>query len=116
MGLNRFVIHTSVHQPVNDKIPGLGLGPYGQWFTRHETWAEKAKPWVTYLTRSSYMLQQGKFVADVAYFYGEDSNVTALFGNKAPDVPAGDNFDYINGDGFCTACRWKEAGSPRPAA
>jgi hypothetical protein len=98
MGLNRFVIHTSVHQPVNDKIPGLGLGPYGQWFTRHETWAEEAKPWVTYLTRSSYMLQQGKFVADVAYFYGEDSNVTALFGNKSPDVPAGYNFDYINGD------------------
>ena len=40
MGLNRFVIHTSVHQPVDDKIPGLGLGPFGQWFTRHETWAE----------------------------------------------------------------------------
>ena len=98
MGLNRFVIHTSVHQPVNDKIPGLGLGPYGQWFTRHETWAELAKPWVTYLTRSSYLLQQGKFVADVAYFYGEDSNITALFGGKSPDVPAGYDFDYINGD------------------
>jgi len=98
MGLNRFVIHTSVHQPVDDKIPGLSLGPYGQWFTRHETWAEWAKPWLSYLARSSYMLQQGKFVADVAYFYGEDSNVTALFGAKSPDVPAGYNFDYINGD------------------
>ena len=62
MGLNRFVIHTSVHQPVNDKIPGLGLGPFGQWFTRHETWAEQAKAWTTYLARSSYLLQQGKFV------------------------------------------------------
>jgi hypothetical protein len=98
MGLNRFVIHTSVHQPVNDKIPGLGLGPYGQWFTRHETWAEVAEPWVSYLTRSSYMLQQGKFVADVAYYYGEDSNVTALFATHSPDVPAGYNFDYVNGD------------------
>ena len=98
MGLNRFVIHTSVHQPVNDKVPGLGLGPFGQWFTRHETWAEIAKPWVSYLTRSSFLLQQGKFVADVIYFYGEDSNITALFGNKAPDVPAGYNFDYVNAD------------------
>ena len=98
MGLNRFVIHTSVHQPVNDKVPGLGLGPFGQWFTRHETWAEIAKPWITYLARSSYLLQQGKFVADVIYFYGEDSNITALFGNKAPDVPAGYNFDYVNAD------------------
>ena len=42
-GLNRFVIHTSVHQPVDDKIPGLGLGPFGQWFTRHETWAGAGK-------------------------------------------------------------------------
>ncbi len=98
MGLNRFVIHTSVHQPVDDKIPGLGLGPYGQWFTRHETWAGIARPWVTYLTRSAYMLQQGKFVADIIYFYGEDSNITTLFGSKAPDVPAGYNFDYVNAD------------------
>lgn len=100
MGLNRFVIHTSVHQPLTDRAPGLGLGPYGQWFTRNETWAELAKPWVTYLTRSSYMLQQGQFVADVLYFYGEGSNLTAEFGGKSPDVPAGYNFDYINADGL----------------
>ena len=98
MGLNRFVIHTSVHQPVNDKIPGLGLGPFGQWFTRHETWAESAKSWTTYLARSSYMLQQGTFAADVAYFYGEDSNITALFPDKLPDIPAGYNFDFVNAD------------------
>ena len=98
MGLNRFVLHTSVHQPVSDKIPGLSLGPFGQWFTRHETWAELAKPWTTYLSRSSFMLQQGKFVADVLYFYGEDSNITALFGDKPPDIPAGYDFDFVNAD------------------
>jgi hypothetical protein len=97
-GLNRFVIHCSVHQPVNDKIPGLGLGPFGQWFTRHETWAEMALPWTTYLARSSYMLQQGKFVADIVYFYGEDNNITALFGDKLPDVPEGYNWDFVNAD------------------
>jgi hypothetical protein len=95
-GLNRFVIHTSVHQPVSSKRPGLGLGPFGQWFTRLETWAELAKPWTSYLARSSYMLQQGKFVADIAYYYGEDSNITALFGNGAPDIPTGYNFDYLS--------------------
>jgi hypothetical protein len=97
-GLNRFIIHTSVHQPVDDKIPGLGLGPFGQWFTRHETWAEMARPWTTYLARSSFMLQQGRFVADVAYFYGEDSNVTALFGSKMPDIPAGYRLDFVSPD------------------
>jgi alpha-L-rhamnosidase/Glycosyl hydrolases family 2, sugar binding domain len=95
-GLNRFVIHTSVHQPVNDKIPGLGLGPFGQWFTRHETWAEQAGPWIDYLARSSYMLQQGRFVADMIYFYGEDNNITALFGEKLPDIPEGYNYDFVN--------------------
>ena len=98
MGLNRFVIHTSVHQPLVDKGPGLSLGPFGQWFTRNETWAEQARAWVTYLARSSFMLQQGRFVADVLYYYGEDTNVTALFRDKAPPVPAGYNFDYVNAD------------------
>jgi (4-O-methyl)-D-glucuronate---lignin esterase len=98
MGLNRFVIHTSVHQPVDDKIPGLGLGPFGQWFTRHETWAELAKPWTAYLSRSCYLLQQGRFVADIIYYYGEDSNITALFYGKLPDIPAGYNYDFVNAD------------------
>jgi hypothetical protein len=98
MGLNRFVLHTSVHQPLMDKGPGLSLGPFGQWFTRNETWAEIAKPWVDYLARSSFMLQQGRFVADIAYFYGEDTNVTALFQQKAPPLPEGYNFDYVNAD------------------
>src|SRR3989442_8747229 len=97
-GLNRFVIHTSVHQPVSDKVPGVGLGPFGQWFTRQETWAEQAGPWLTYLARSCYMLQQGKFVSDVIYFYGEDSNIPALLGDKPPAVPAGYSYDYCNAD------------------
>ncbi|MBZ5582199.1 MAG: discoidin domain-containing protein [Acidobacteriia bacterium] len=98
MGLNRFVIHTSVHQPVTERRPGLSLGQYGQWFNRLETWSELAKPWVGYLARSSYMLQQGKFVADVLVYYGEDSNVTALFGNRRADVPAGYNYDFASSD------------------
>ena len=36
-GLNLFVIHTSPHQPVDDKVPGIGLGLWGQWFDRNET-------------------------------------------------------------------------------
>jgi hypothetical protein len=102
-GLNRFVIHTSVHQPLNDKIPGLGLGPFGQWFTRHETWAEQAGPWMTYLARNCFMLQQGKFIADVAYYYGEDNNITALYGVKMPDIPQGYNYDFINADALTNA-------------
>jgi hypothetical protein len=97
-GLNRFVIHTSVHQPSDEHFPGLGLGPFGQWFTRHETWAEQATAWTNYLARSSYLLQQGKFVADIIYYYGEDNNITSLFGKKQPAIPMGYNYDFVNVD------------------
>ena len=97
-GQNRFVIHESAHQPVDDKKPGLGLMIFGQWFNRHETWAEQARAWMDYLARSCYMLQQGRFVADVAYYYGEDNNVTSLFSHHTPDVPHTYNFDYINSE------------------
>ncbi|TMI89612.1 MAG: glycoside hydrolase [Bacteroidetes bacterium] len=107
-GLNRYVIHTSVHQPVDDKIPGLGLGPFGQWFNRHETWAEQAKAWTDYLSRSSYMLQQGKFVADIVYYYGEDNNITSLFGKKPPAIPDGYNYDFINADALINLLSVKE--------
>jgi len=95
-GLNRFVIHTSVHQPLDDKMPGFSLGPFGQYFTRQETWSGAgAKAWMEYLGRSSYMLQQGKFVADVLYLYGENTNITWQFRVKLPSIP-GYEFDFCN--------------------
>ncbi len=102
-GLNRFVIHCSVHQPSDTMVPGLTLGPFGQWFTRHETWAEMASPWITYLGRSSFMLQQGKPVADVLYLYGEGGNITALFSQELPAVPEGYNYDFVNADALLHA-------------
>lgn len=107
-GLNRFVIHCSPHQPVDDKIPGLGLGPFGQWYTRHETWAEQAIAWNAYISRSSYMLQQGKFVADIVYYYGEDNNITSLFGKKPPAIPEGFNYDFINADALINVLKVKD--------
>jgi len=113
-GLNRFVIHTSVHQPI-DRAPGLSLGPFGQWFTRHETWAEEAIAWTTYLARSSFMLQQGDFVADVAYLYGEGNNITALFGQQLPDVPEGYEFDFLNADALVNVIDFNRGNLTTPA-
>ncbi|SIN66060.1 glycosyl hydrolase [Algoriphagus halophilus] len=95
-GLNRFVIHTSVHQPLDDKKPGFSLGPFGQYFTRQETWADMAKPWIDYLGRSSYMLQQGRNVADILYYYGENTNITWLAREELPTIPSGYEFDFVN--------------------
>ncbi|MCC6723344.1 MAG: glycoside hydrolase, partial [Saprospiraceae bacterium] len=86
-GLNRFVIHTSVHQPLDDKMPGFSLGPFGQYFTRQETWSGAgAKAWVDYLSRSCHLLQQGQFVADALIYYGENTNLTWRFKEKLPEI------------------------------
>jgi hypothetical protein len=97
LGVNRFEIHESSHQPVPDMAPGLTLGPFGLWFNRNQTWASEAGPWVNYLARSSYLLQQGHYYADVAYFYGEEGPLTAVFGWKPiDDAPDGYAFDFVN--------------------
>ncbi len=95
-GVNRIIIHESAHQPLDSVFPGLGLGPYGQWFNRHETWAEQAKVWTDYLARSCYMLQRGQAVADILVYYGEDSNVCGQASvSELPDyIPEGYNYDY----------------------
>lgn len=98
-GINRPVIHTSVHQPVDDKKPGLSLLIFGQFFNRHESWAEQAKPWVDYLSRSSYLLQQGRYHADVAYFYGEDAPLTMLHAiGPLGDTPTSYAYDFVGAD------------------
>jgi hypothetical protein len=98
LGVNRIVIHTSVHQPM-DRPPGLSLGGYGQFFNRLESWAGQAGGWIRYIARCSQMLQQGRYVADVAYFYGEEAPITGLFGDATvSDVPRGHGFDFVNAD------------------
>jgi hypothetical protein len=96
-GVNRFLIHDSRQQPLVDAKPGMTLAIFGQYFNRNDTWAEDAGPWVTYLARTSYLLQQGRYVADVAYFYGEDRNLTELFRHSFnTDLPSGYRYDYVN--------------------
>ena len=103
-GINRPVIHSSVHQPADDKVPGLTLAIYGQQFNRHETWAEMARPWTDYIARSSYLLRQGRNVADIAFFYGEEAPVTALTAYQPlATVPVHHGYDFVNGDMLANA-------------
>jgi hypothetical protein len=99
LGVNRIVIHSSVHQPLIDKAPGLTLFIFGQYFNRNETWAGQAKPWIDYLARTSYLLQQGRYAADVAYFYGEEAPITGLYGDTpVADAPEHYGYDFVNAD------------------
>ncbi len=103
-GVNRPVVHTSVHVPLDDKKPGLSLFIFGQYFNRNESWAEMAKPWVDYMSRNSLMLQAGRNVADVGYFYGEEAPLTGLYGDKrVADAPKVNAYDFVNADALMGA-------------
>ena len=111
LGVNRFVIHTSVHQPFVDRRPGFTLGPFGQHYTRNNTWAEQSRGLISYLTRSSYMLQQGLFVGDIAYYYGEGAPASVYRGpntSPAPEPPAGYAYDYVNTEVLLTRAAVKD--------
>jgi hypothetical protein len=99
LGINRFVIHTSAHQPFTDAAhkPGITLGSAGQNYNRNNTWAEQAVAFNDYLSRCSYLLQQGRFVADVLYYYGEDAPVVVPYWKAVePHLPPGYADDWVN--------------------
>lgn len=116
LGVNRLLIHTSAHQPFADRAPGLALAPFlGQYFTRNESWAEMADGWTDYLARTSFLLQQGHHVADIAYFYGEESPITALYGDTpVDDAPAGHDYDFVNADALANRLRVVDGGLSTP--
>lgn len=98
-GVTRFFIHESASQPNDAYLPGLQLFGYGQWFHRNETWAQQAHVLTDYLARSSYLLSRGRALADILLFYGEQNNITAIYGgsfSRLPQLPQGFEFDYAS--------------------
>jgi hypothetical protein len=97
-GLNRVVFHQYTHQPLLDMKPGWQYGA-GTHIDRNITWWEEAGAFFQYLARCQYLLQQGTFVADALYFYGE--GVTKFVPSREyvrPSLPRGYDFDAINSD------------------
>lgn len=72
LGINRFALHSYTHQPVTDAAPGFALGRYGTHFGRLNTWWPYADGWIDYVSRSQFLLQQGRIVADVCFLVDED--------------------------------------------
>jgi hypothetical protein len=110
-GMNRIVFHTSDHQPFVDgkHKPGITLAVFGQHYTRNNTWAEPAVAWNTYLARCSYLLQQGLFVGDLAYYYGEGAPATIPFWKTVrPAPPDGYNYDYVDTEVLLTRTSVKD--------
>ncbi|MCX6873280.1 MAG: glycosyl hydrolase [Verrucomicrobia bacterium] len=103
-GLNQAVIHKYTHQPAEEKP---GLLDYDI-FNRHFSWWPLADGFLGYMGRCQYLLQQGDFVADAAYFVGEGAS--RFVPGKAylnPALPAGYDFDGINAEVLVTRAKVK---------
>ncbi len=94
-GINESLLHLYIHQPYEDKTPGINAW-FATEFNRKNTWFKQMKPFVDYMRRCMFLLQQGQNVADVAYFIGEDA--PKMTGVCDPPLPKGYSFDYINGE------------------
>jgi hypothetical protein len=96
-GINRLVFHTSAHQPL-DTLPGNTM--VGTHLHRNITWAELARPLNEYFSRTCFMLQQGRNVADIAYLLpeGAPSTMPIWGAGTQPAPPEGYDYDFVNTD------------------
>lgn len=94
-GINNTLLHVYIQQPQDTVLPGT-TAFFGVEFNRLNTWFYDMDIVLKYLKRCNMMLQQGQYVADAAYFIGEDA--PKMTGVTDPPLPQGYSFDYINGD------------------
>ncbi|MBN1804784.1 MAG: hypothetical protein JW837_06005 [Sedimentisphaerales bacterium] len=96
-GMNHIVWHTSSHQPPEAGKPGWVYGA-GSHLTPNLTWWSRAKPFIDYLSRCSFMLQQGLFVADVCYYYGDQGFNFVTAKHIDPSLGYGYDYDVVNSE------------------
>ena len=90
-GANHFVWHTASHLPPEAGKPGW-VYHAGTHLNTNVVWWSKARPFIDYLARCSYLLQQGLFVGDVCYYYGDQGY--NFVPPKRVDPALGFGFDY----------------------
>jgi len=94
-GFNTLVYHSYTHQP-DERAPGWQMEPWGIALNRKMTWWNYSTDFFSYINRSQYMLQQGKFGTEILHF----------FSDEIPQIAPNDlglayeyQYDIINGTG-----------------
>jgi len=95
-GINRYYFHRYAMQPWTNRWPGMTMGQFGINFDRTQTWWKQGKGWIDYIAHCEFLLQQGRTVADAAYFDGESA--PAEMPALKPALPRGYDYDAVNAD------------------
>lgn len=96
-GLNHFTFHTFTHSPSEAGLPGNAYHA-GTHINPNVVWWPMARAFVDYLARCSALLQQGHFVADVCYYYGDEAPNFVPAKHVGFSPGAGYDYDVVNSD------------------
>jgi len=91
-GVNRIVWHTFTSSPKEFGLPGNEYFA-GTHLNPNTTWWEQSRDFIGYLDRNMYMLQQGLYVADVLYYYGDDVPNFVFLKEDLPELNFGYDWD-----------------------
>ncbi len=97
-GMNRLVWHAFVCSPDETGIPGQQYFA-GTHLNPKVTWWPESQAFFSYINRSQFMLQQGLFVADVCYYYGDHvPNFSQLKASDPAHILPGYDYDVITAE------------------
>lgn len=100
-GINSVMLHQATCQPPSDGKPGYEFCA-GQHWNPNSTWWEQSPAFFTYLARCQFILQQGVFAGDVAYYLGDRPPLIAPPKAEDPDLGPGYDYDYLNTEALLT--------------
>jgi len=106
-GLTRPCIHGYSISPWLTNAPGVVYWA-GTYFNRLVTWWDEAPPFLDYLSRCAFLLGQGRFVADVAYFTVDGINIPISRKAAYPDLAGRYDYDHINSEILLTRMSVKD--------
>lgn len=101
-GMNLLFWHAFVCSPEAEGMPGIQYFA-GTHFNPNSTWWAKSGPFIAYINRCQWMLQQGLFVADACYYYGDHvPNFAQLKMSDPAEILPGYDYDVITADALLT--------------
>ena len=104
-GLNLLIWHEFTSEPKEHGLPGYEYFA-GTHLDRNVTWWPEAGAFISYINRCDFLLQQGKPVADLLYYYGDHvPNFVRLKQDDPAHVLPGYDYDVTDQDALLNRMR-----------
>jgi len=95
-GMNQLVWTLVTCSPKEMGLPGQEMFP-GTHFNPNGTWWQQSEGFLAYINRCQWLLQQGLFVGDVLYYYGDLApNFAGLKASNPAGLPPGYDYDVAS--------------------